>query len=121
MGARKRDSARKDVSCAVCGRPLELWDATTALDGRTVCASGCLGSFLAGVPEGNRDERPAETTGRPSWSQLPSVPVQMPEGKVQRPTGRRAQRSAGPLYDHGDYGGTVDGLGNVSSDADPGL
>jgi hypothetical protein len=43
MSARKKASARADVSCAVCGRPLELWDATSALDGRTVCAENCLG------------------------------------------------------------------------------
>jgi hypothetical protein len=51
IAARKKASARADVSCAVCGKPLELWDATTALDGRTVCASGCLGGNIVACRE----------------------------------------------------------------------
>jgi hypothetical protein len=46
MARAKRASARADVSCAVCGRPLLLWDAVKALDGRTVCAADCLGAGI---------------------------------------------------------------------------
>jgi hypothetical protein len=35
-----------DTSCAVCGRPLTLWDATTTVDGATVCATNCLGAGI---------------------------------------------------------------------------
>jgi hypothetical protein len=31
------------VSCAVCGKPLDLWSAIAALDGSTVCGADCLG------------------------------------------------------------------------------
>src|SRR5262245_44335719 len=41
-----RPGRRADVSCAVCGRPLTLWDTTAALDGHTVCASNCLGQAI---------------------------------------------------------------------------
>jgi hypothetical protein len=61
MSARKKASARADVSCAVCGKPLELWDATTALDGRTVCAENCLGAGIVrarGLPEYQDDPPP---------------------------------------------------------------
>jgi hypothetical protein len=37
---------RADTTCAVCGRPLDLFTATTSLDGRTVCRSGCLGGMI---------------------------------------------------------------------------
>ena len=46
MAAQKKAAARKDVSFAVCGRPLDLRDATKALDGRTVCAADCLGAGI---------------------------------------------------------------------------
>jgi hypothetical protein len=41
-----RQGKRADTSCAVCGRPLTLWDSTTALDGSTVCAADCLGAGI---------------------------------------------------------------------------
>ncbi|HZR55214.1 MAG TPA: hypothetical protein VFB06_37720 [Streptosporangiaceae bacterium] len=103
MAARKRESARKDVSCALCGKALELWDATTALDGRTVCASGCMGGFLGGLP--------AEERG-PQMPERPDDPPPWADGR---------NYGSGSWYEDGDYGGAVDGLGNVSSDADPGL
>jgi hypothetical protein len=104
MAARKRESARRDVSCAVCGRPLDLWDATTALDGNTVCAGGdCMGAFLGGLPP--------EERGQP----MPERPDDVPPWADGRNYG------SGSRYEEGDYGGAVDGLGNVSSDADPGL
>lgn len=72
----KRVKQRKaDVSCAWCGKPLDLWTSTTSTDGLTVCASDCLGAALAAVPEEDRSPRPAETVGVPSWGKLPSVPV----------------------------------------------
>jgi hypothetical protein len=50
--ARKRHTSiikpgpNADTSCAVCGRPLTLFDRVTALDGRTVCGEDCLGAGI---------------------------------------------------------------------------
>ena len=57
----KRVKQRKaDVSCAVCGKPLDLLSATTGLDGATVCASNCLGAgiVLARTMPEYQDEPP---------------------------------------------------------------
>ena len=43
----------------LCGRPLKLQEATTALDGSIVCAGDCLGAALARVPQGVRRGHPA--------------------------------------------------------------
>jgi hypothetical protein len=59
MAKAMKASAWADVSCAVCGTRLELWDATTALDGRTVCAANCLGAGIViarAKPEYQDDE-----------------------------------------------------------------
>jgi hypothetical protein len=61
--ARKRESIIKphpkaDTACAVCGRPLTLFDNTTALDGRIVCAADCLGVGILRMRQHNADEPP---------------------------------------------------------------
>ncbi len=83
-----RQGQHADTSCAVCGRPLTLWDDVKQVDGVTVCASGCLGDGILRMRRHNGEDDSEERCG--SWFEE-------------------------------DYGGTVDGLGNVSSDADPGL
>jgi hypothetical protein len=87
-----RQGRHAETSCAACGRRLELWDATTGLDGATVCASGCLGQGILTMRQHN--------------AEAADEPPQLPESAYA---------------DEADYGGAVDGLGNVSSDADPGL
>ena len=58
--AKRKPAKRADVSCGVCGRPLSLWEATTGLDGATVCASNCLGAgiVLARTMQEYQDEPP---------------------------------------------------------------
>jgi hypothetical protein len=65
-----------DTTCAVCGRPLDLWTATAALDGRTVCASGCFGAHLATLPAEDREPLAAPTVSPPL--PLPAVAVAFP-------------------------------------------
>jgi hypothetical protein len=96
--ARKRPSIirrgrKADLSCAVCGKPLDLWSATTALDGSTVCAADCLGVGILRARE-------------------------RPEYRDEPPELDEAAFYSGADED---YGGAVDGLRNVISDADPGL
>jgi hypothetical protein len=76
MAKAKRASALKDTSCAVCGRPLELWDAVRSPDGRTVCAANCLGAGIViarGKPEyqAEDDEQAARQADEPP--QLPEA------------------------------------------------
>jgi hypothetical protein len=64
MAKRKSREARADVSCAVCGKPLTLWDRTTALDGSTVCAADCLGPCIVTCrtkPEFQDEEAPSDS------------------------------------------------------------
>jgi hypothetical protein len=98
-----RQGRHADTSCGACGRPLTLFDDVTEVDGVTVCASGCLGSGIKRarqMPEYQDDPR--------------RVAEQIAEAQD-------AAERCGSWFEDGDYGGAVDGLGNVSSDADPGL
>jgi hypothetical protein len=112
-----RPGRAADTSCAACGRPLTLWDATTALDGRTVCAKNCLGAGIVrarGMPQYQGDDAPPPVpvrldTGAVVWVEDPS-PGWLPPGERGR-CGR---------WSEDDYGGAFDGR-DVSSDADPGL
>jgi hypothetical protein len=72
-----------DTSCAVCGKPLDLWTATAALDGRTVCASGCFGAHLATVPAEDREALAAPTVSPPL--SLPTGPVTFPPPPEPQP------------------------------------
>jgi hypothetical protein len=59
---------RAAYACAVCGRPLSVWDSVLALDGSRVCAADCLGAHLATVPESARECHPAaRPDDPPAW------------------------------------------------------
>ncbi len=103
MAKAKKARALADVSCAVCGTRLELWDATTALDGRTVCAANCLGAGI--VIARGKPEYQAEDDDQAARQAMADEPPELPEAAY---------------FDPADCGGTFDGF-NVTSDADPGL
>ena len=74
--AKRVKQRRADVSCAVCGKPLDLLSATTGLDGLTVCAADCLGAALARVPEVERSPIAPETIS--PGLKMPTVAAQWP-------------------------------------------
>jgi len=69
-GTEVRQGRRAETCCAVCGKPLTLWDRTTALDGATVCADNCLGVGILRARE------------LPEYQDAASPPVQLPNGDV---------------------------------------